>query len=323
MIYSRKKNSYPPKDGYLGIGLLFRLKTLCTKSSNPELVQYCNELFKKHDKVKNKFGFLAPNELFPKDSKPLLDNIPTKGIYIGVGTDRTLAHTYDASEIIQIDNTPIVVLFNIFNTELIKSCNNRKTYLELRKKILNHNNNYPNIDEVINDIITKTSLKSVFNQEKIKEFIKNFRETASLGDNKNIFSKIHTIDEENIHGYNTTYLHNNNEFDRIQNLARNCKIKSYLADLSTKEALKPIIDSLNNNTIVIDISNAWQRKYKMSNDGIKYIFEKHSETKILLTNSVTSEGSRVTYHIYDKKGFEEFLTSSMYSFKYYSSIEAI
>ena len=276
---------------------LFNIERLEKRKRNKTI----DTLFQRYNKQKTKYGFIAPNELFPCDTREIFGNVPENGIYVGVGTDRTLAHTYNASKIIQIDMNPIVVLFNIFNTEMIKSCPDRQKYLDIRKKILSDYD----VNMLINDIQSETSLHDSFNNTRLEQFINAFRD-INKSNNKDIFTIIHTPShDENIHGFNNSYLHNDDEFIRIKNLAVTGQIKSYQANLANKKELEQCLSD--HETIsVLDISNAWLRKYRLSTCGIEYLMqEKMSNQSFLLaTDNVAETGTRATYHLYHKDDFK-------------------
>lgn len=84
--------------------------------------------------IKKEQSFLAPNELSPLETKPILAN-SENGVHVSVGSERSFigfALNPNASHLLTLDRDPNVIRFNRINTALLALSKDRNDYLHLR-----------------------------------------------------------------------------------------------------------------------------------------------------------------------------------------------
>lgn len=224
--------------------------------------------------------FLAPNETEPQLAKEIYQSAP-KGAYLGVGTERcfiaaVLNPNFD--RLILWDNNSYVNHFNRINVALIKASPSRVFYKKLRLA-----KNAKVFSELLQQIGYERSPGQVDLSDKslTSWFVNqlNSRKFDAYHYGKGEFKQL-------------SYLHNDQAFIRIKDLADNNQIIVRNGDLSKRESLEHISEELNRAGVLLscfDISNAWWGRYVSNYGSIDMSFLKgpdafHPEGIVVVTD---------------------------------------
>lgn len=227
--------------------------------------------------------YVCPNEKNILSAQSMIKSAP-RGVYVGVGTERclmTAAMNPNFTHVIMADYDVRIGIFNEINIALIKAAPDRKSYLELR------------LSENFNDF--QSALKKCgysysgegpdLNLEKHFSF---FHENLHWG-----FASYHNGDGD--YKY-VSYLHNNDAFARIKNLADEGKIFTRVYDISNKENILKLEQDLKKRKLCIsmyDISNAWWDNYVSEKKSFERSFvlgpDAFEKNGIIMVTDVTNQ----------------------------------
>jgi len=239
--------------------------------------------------------FLHPNEKYPQDAKPYLEEAPA-GAYISVGTERGFigaSLTPSSTHLILVDRDPAVVLFNKINAELIRIADDRKDY-----KMLRLYGDYP--DWVQRVMLTSRSDSLLGKKEIFDWWVENVRSNEK-------FSDFHS----NPWGFwrmpfkGANYMLDDAQFKHIKQMAIAGRITVLQADLGEEQSLLEIEKALQEHNLpvaVFDLSNAWQYIKPAELDSLLRAIDRYDGEQTLL---ITTKMHRTiwNYHSHSEDEF--------------------
>jgi hypothetical protein len=238
------------------------LSSYASEFKQPERVSFCAEALanKSHllvgpgdfslDFINEKhLSFVVPNEDQPKNLLPFLKGLPS-GAYLSVGTERSFIAaglTEGLTDLIVTDIDPKVILYVYINTVLLKAAEDRQQYLKMRQA------------KTIGEL---TGLSSrVLDSDNKNLFVKTWLWWARVQDHSGMRALYETPSSSPEGKFqNANYLFYEDQFQRVQLLAKEEKIQTFLVDLGEREVmiqLKKWLDKKDIKISAIDLSNAW------------------------------------------------------------------
>lgn len=208
--------------------------------------------------------FISPNEENPERGIPYWRAAGQTGVYVAVGTERGFigaAQTPTATHLLLLDRDDFVTRFNRINIGLLQIAKNREDYLRLRLSASRA--------EWL-EAIKKAG--PVLETEFLLELTQS--DTWSWFAGRTGFSMFEAPIKnpgQMIGFKNSNYLFDDNLFARIHAMAQAHRIEARVVDFGDTKSLNQIaaaVDKENLKIGVLDVSNAWDRNYYISDESM-------------------------------------------------------
>jgi len=233
--------------------------------------------------------YVSPNELNPELAKPILEKT-INGVYLTVGTERAFiaaALSPSAEHVVILDYNPNITIYNNINIELLKASYSPKMSVpEMRSRYLHLRFDADESEWIETFSHLSNADGRVFQAEEIREQYQ-FWKKQHRSSEFTYFNKIPGTSEL-APFKNANYLYDNRLFEKVQNLAVENKIHSFVADLTDLQSTGKFLTEMNSageKISVFDISNAWYEQY-LGRKKISELIRLMNHDQVLLPKSV-------------------------------------
>jgi len=213
--------------------------------------------------------FIHPNETHPHHAEKLLQNLD-RGAYMAVGTERGFIAAGICDRITHLelwDVNPEVVLFNTLNAALLSAAENREEYAILRFRATREE--WQRASEKAEGLpaLHKALLLDQRAWDWWQAKVREEPQFERFHNGPGIAAWFTDADFED-----ANYLHHEDQFQRVHQLARGGNISARLVDLGSKEAVEGEAQRLQHSGVSVagvDLSNAWSY---IKNDKLDAVF---------------------------------------------------
>jgi hypothetical protein len=239
-----------------------------------------------------KYGYFWPNEYIQKEVQPVLAKVPA-GAYLSVGTDRGFmgaALSPEVTHLLLTDACADIVLFNQINTALIQIAKDREDYVQLRLSVGKQARSLWKTRARTFSQLDSESYSLLMDPENFHLWQKKV--AGSTHANFLLFHARNPYEARDSEGALianpdepyafANYLYEDKLFYKLQEMARNGRIRSLQVDYNHVGQVDRLMQSLQRSGIplsVLDLSNAWDPAY-IKRENLK---------KVLLSASTISQ----------------------------------
>ena len=204
------------------------------------------------------FSFLCPNELSPFKQTAILDKAPSKGVYLGLGTERSFfalgIAAYKFEYVILADHDPAVIYFNEINLALIEAAKTLDDYIALR--------------------FAKNSLEFQLNLKKLNYLPSGVIDLRIAAHSNWFIRQMHLYRKEFLDAclsgrLGNVYFQSEEHYNSLREMVLKRKIVTRYFELNSAKPFKLIEQELEKADLklsVLDLSNAWWNRYIKKND---------------------------------------------------------